>query len=81
MIVKWKDGAGTSFFDYVVQVSKLDDDHVVTMTQATLDGKLIGRTYKHGNFTIISDSGTVVEEYHLGSTPNELGETSNELGE
>jgi hypothetical protein len=67
MIVKWEDNEGTSYFDYVVHISKLNDERVVKLTQATLDHNLVAREFGHGQLTLVSDKGAVIEQYKLGS--------------
>lgn len=66
MIVKWEDEQGTSLFDYVVHISKLNNEALVKMTQATLDHKLVARQFSHGNLIVMSDKGVIVNQYELG---------------
>lgn len=67
MIVKWEDDLGTSYFDYVVQVGKMNDENKVMMTQCTLDDKLITREFTHGSITVVSDKAAIVQRYGLGA--------------
>lgn len=66
MIVKWQDESGTSFYDYVIKVTKLHNKDVLMLTQATLDEKLVSYEFSHGYFEIISNKGVVVGQYDLG---------------
>ena len=72
MIVTMEDELGISLYDYVVHVSKINGESAVKMTQATLDQKLIGREFKHGNLIVMSDKGFVVSQYDLGPKPPEF---------
>jgi hypothetical protein len=70
MIVKWVDEQGTSLFDYVVHISKLNNEDVVKVTQATLDHKLVSRDFDHGYLEVLTDKGEVLSMYDLGPIPN-----------
>lgn len=65
MIVKWEDGQGESFYDYVSHVSKLYNETSVKLTRATLDGNLVGTEVTNGTLTILSDGGAVINQYIL----------------
>jgi hypothetical protein len=66
MIVKFEDEYGVSLYDYVVHVSRLNDESTVKMTRATLDHNLVGNEFDHGSLTILSDKGVIISQYDLG---------------
>lgn len=79
MIIKWVDEQGTSLFDYVVHVTKLNNENVVKVTQATLDHKLVSRDFDHGSLEVLTDLGVVVSMYDLGPIPNTYREDRERL--
>jgi hypothetical protein len=76
MIVKWEDEEGTSFFDYVVHVSKLNDEPMVKMTQATLDHNMIARDFAYGGLILLSDKGAIISQFDLGPKPPPVSEVN-----
>lgn len=66
MLVKFEDEDGVSVYDYVVHISKLNDERTVKMTRATLDHQLVGGEFKHGNVFVLSDKGVIITQYDLG---------------
>jgi hypothetical protein len=69
MIIKWEDEEGMSFFDYIVQFSITSDQKLITLTQATLDEKLVKRILSHGSIRVLTDKGAVLDRYELGPKP------------
>lgn len=66
MIIKWEDEEGMSFFDYVIQFSVTSDGKIITVTQATLDEKLVRRILSHGSVRVLTDKGTILDRHELG---------------
>jgi hypothetical protein len=76
MIVKWEDNEGTSYFDYVIHISKLNDEPVVKLTQATLDHNLLSRDFAHGSLLLVSDKGAIISQFDLGPKPPPVSEVN-----
>lgn len=68
MIVKFEDHHGTSFFDNVFMVTKLDGEEVVRMSQVVIgvDPTVAVRDFDHGRLICYSHTGSPLQTFELG---------------